>query len=132
MKTAKEWLATGRHIPPFLRDFHDQKDIFKWIWRGIAEARQRNPVDGFDYLAGMTWTGAQVFVIDYFLWFMAVHGYTLQPTYPKRGFASWSESIREMKAEDAAAFRKILDERSSAQCMSANTETPFTSDGGPK
>lgn len=110
-----EWLKTGLYLPRVIRDFHDQKDVFKWIWRRI-EARKGVDPSAASYLAGMTWTGAQVFVVDHFLWWMAMHGYTLQPTRNGRDdYASWDASIRAMKDEDAAAFRKMLDDDAAAR-----------------
>ena len=73
----KEWRDKGLHLPVFMRDFHDQKDLFKAIERlttGIEEEWH------------VPWTKAQVYVIDIFLWFMARHGYTLQKTRAKHTF----------------------------------------------
>ncbi len=64
-----EWLKSGEHLPSFLRDFHDQKDLFK----RVEEMVSRRPIPNGD-----SWIGRHVYVIDYFLWFMARHGYTLQ------------------------------------------------------
>lgn len=110
MTALQDWLKSGDHLPPALRDFHDQKDAFKAVWRVVE--RKRASAEGCRYLDGMTWVAAQVFVIDFFLWWMACHGYTLQKTRRKGvEFADLATTIREMKDEDAAAFRKMLDER---------------------
>ncbi len=110
--TEEQWLADGRYLPAFMRDFHAQKDVFKWVWRRAAASQaKRKAEDGVDCLDGMTWVSAHIFVIDYFLWFMARHGYTLQPIRKEWPQADWAETIREMKDEDAAAFRKMLDSR---------------------
>lgn len=57
----------GKHLPKFMRDFHDQKSLFKGIEHtyGCADPN-------------VSWEQNHIFVIDYFLWFMAQHGYTLQ------------------------------------------------------
>ena len=123
MRTMGKWLSEGLHLPGFLRDFHDQKDVFKWIWRKL-EGRKTKSEEM--YLAGMTWTGAHVFVIDHFLWWMAMHGYTLQRSRSRDDFADWGASIRQMKDEDAAAFRKMLDDEDRKR---AATDSPSTDPG---
>ncbi len=45
----KAWINSGKHLPPFLRDFHDQKDVFKTAFeldqRWIIElAADRTPM----------------------------------------------------------------------------------------
>lgn len=72
MKTEQEWLEDHGYLPPILRDFHDQKDIFKWIWRAVEKARSRVQGNASFPLDGMNEMSAHVFVIDYFLWFMEV------------------------------------------------------------
>ena len=56
-----------------MRDFHDQKDLFKLIHEKIN-------VEGHDYCKQVNWIAGQCYVIDIFLWFMARRGYTLQRT----------------------------------------------------
>lgn len=99
-----QYMSEGRYLPRFLRDFHDQKDVFKWIGRAVLRAKKVGDVDHYD----VNWMNAQVYVIDKFLWFMARHGYTLQPTRAKYPTADWSASIAEMKAEDTAAFKAMI------------------------
>lgn len=57
-------------LPDFMRDFHDQKDLFK----AIHSLYSRNP----DNKIPCNWVDNHVWTIDFFLWFMADHGYTLQ------------------------------------------------------
>jgi len=69
MKTPEEFTESEEHLPDFLRDFHSQKDIFKtihWLYSGKDHAKEISWIDGHCY------------TIDWFLWFMAKHGYTLQ------------------------------------------------------
>lgn len=103
----QQWLDSQGHLPKWFRDFHTQKDVFKWIWRAVV----KNP-GAEEKLAGLDWIKAHVFVIDYFLWFMAKHGYTLQPVKKKDfEFFNWDDAIAQMKDEEAEAFRKMLEER---------------------
>lgn len=56
-------------LPYFMRDFHDQKDLFKSIETLYSKSENKMPGN---------WIDNHVFTIDWFLWFMADHGYTLQ------------------------------------------------------
>lgn len=74
-----KWLSGLEYLPKFMRDFHDQKDIFKAI-HFLYEGDEgdlpppTNPVSG------------HVYVVDWFLWYMASRGYTLQKTRKKIEF----------------------------------------------
>jgi len=64
------WLKSGEYLPEFLRDFHDQKAVFKtmhMLYRD-SEAAPKMP----------NWAQGHQYVIDWFLWYMASRGYTLQ------------------------------------------------------
>lgn len=65
------WMKSGKYLPPILRDFHDQKDLFKSMHQIVN-------VEGHDYAKEVNWMAGQCYVIDIFLWFMARRGYTLQ------------------------------------------------------
>ena len=68
-----QWLKSGEYLPEPLRDFHDQKDVFKAMHQIID-------VKGHDYAKPVDWIAGQCYVIDIFLWFMARRGWTLQRT----------------------------------------------------
>lgn len=57
-------------VPKFMRDFHDQKDLFKAI-HALYSKNEDNKIPG-------NWVDNHIFTIDFFLWFMAQHGYRLQ------------------------------------------------------
>lgn len=69
-----DWMTSGGYLPDFMRDFHDQKDLFKTV----DETAQRSVEKGNNYIEDMSWVAAQVYTVDIFLWVMAKHGYTLQ------------------------------------------------------
>lgn len=71
------WLRSGAYLPAPLRDFHDQKEVFKTLWQRVEKRKSKDPSTA-SYLGSMGWVEAQVLVIDHFLWFMAAHGWTLQ------------------------------------------------------
>lgn len=65
-----QWLESGEYLPDVIRDFQDQKDVFK----EMHYLYQDNP--SADRVPN--WVNGQIYTIDWFLWFMASRGYTLQ------------------------------------------------------
>jgi len=106
--TLAEWLKSGGYLPAPLRDFHDQKDVFKTLWRGTAKRLEADESARM-YLGKLDWVAAQIFTIDHFLHFMAAHGWTLQRS-RARGleFCDLDALIAERKAEEVAVLRQAL------------------------
>lgn len=79
-----KWLKTGKYLPEPMRDFHDQKNLFKSMHflHQDCEGADKNP----------NWVQGHIYIIDFFLWFMASRGYTLQKT-RKKGveFKCWPD-----------------------------------------
>lgn len=67
------WLKSGEYLPPPLRDFHDQKEVFKAMHEIVRE-------DPAAFVKRPTWIEGQCYVIDVFLFFMARRGWTMQRT----------------------------------------------------
>ena len=88
----REWRAEQKHLPEFMRDFHNCKDLFKTIDKFIVcdEGHPANDI---------SWVQAHCCTIDVFLWFMAMHGYTLQRCRAKVPFDDIGERIMQMKQE---------------------------------
>lgn len=86
----KEWLESGDYLPEFLRDFHDQKDVFKAIQEVVEKSKEK----GNHYVKDINFVAAQVYTIDFFLWFMAKHGYTLQRSIKDVEFADLEQWIK--------------------------------------
>ena len=74
-KKLRNWLESGQYLPSFMRDFHDQKDLFKEIHSVYRESEQTGKMPN--------WVDGHCYVVDWFLWFMATRGYTLQKTRKK-------------------------------------------------
>lgn len=89
------WLKEGRHLPSFMRDFHDQKDLFKAIHQTIG-------VHEKDYVKDVTWVMGQIYVIDIFLWWMARRGYTLQRARVDQEFIGIHETIHQQNERRSA------------------------------
>lgn len=108
-KSAEEWLKSGGYLPRFMRDFHAQKDIFKWIARPVQNTKAHAKAEGrMDQLPGFSWVESHIYVVDFFLWYMAKHGYTLQPMRQDYEHASWDESIAAMRAEEGEALAAMF------------------------
>jgi hypothetical protein len=66
----RQWREDAQHLPEFMRDFHDQKNLFKALSSSF-ENSDECPINFRD---------GQIYTIDWFLWFMAIHGYKLTKT----------------------------------------------------
>ena len=91
-----QWLSSGEHLPEFIRDFHDQKDLFRTI------DQLQEPMDCEHHR--ISWPTMHINVIDKFLWFMAKRGYTLQKCRKRVPFDDIHQEIKE--AHTPALFRK--------------------------
>ncbi|MEH3356449.1 hypothetical protein POV16_21760 [Enterobacter kobei] len=97
MDKLSEWLTSGEYLPLFMRDFHDQKDVFRAMHNTITNANDNgNPRDG------------HIYVIDTFLWYMASCGHTLQKSRKDVPFRDMQDDIDRYKSEMTEAFSKIL------------------------
>lgn len=101
--TTATWLKSSAHLPPLLRDFHDQKDLFKAMHEIIN-------LQGNDIARKVDWVTGQVYVIDVFLRFMARRGYTLQRSRAKVPFRDLDHDIQTAREARDAAARKLLAE----------------------
>jgi hypothetical protein len=95
------WLKNGGHLPEVLKDFHDQKDIFKAMHEILAE----NPND---FIKRPSWIEGHCYVTDMFLTFMARRGYTLQRTRKRGKFRDLASDVREHNKRRSAAFASAL------------------------
>lgn len=82
----REFMDSGKYLPPPLRDFHDMKDTFKALHETVS-------VKDNDYCKAIGWVAGQCYVIDIFLWWMALHGYTLQRSRKALPFYDLSETV---------------------------------------
>lgn len=91
-----EWLQSGEYLPAFMRDFHDQKDLFKAIDEVVERGRAKALAgQGLDHLEGVTWVNAHVYTVDFFLWCLARRGWTLQRSRKRLQFADIYEFTSE-------------------------------------
>lgn len=90
----RDWLSTLEYLPTQLRDFHDQKNLFKSMHHLYQ--------DNLSSDTAPNWRDGHIYTIDWFLWFMASRGYTLQKT-RKKGidFSAWPDFDEIMDKERA-------------------------------
>lgn len=105
----KDFLESGKHLPPFLRDFHNQKDVFKTLWCYMDKSSFPKEIQT------LGWVNFHIIIIDIFLWWMAKRGWTLQRSRQKVEFLDVNEDIKKYKDEQTEAFKKFLEERTCAQ-----------------
>lgn len=97
MSDLTEWLQSGEYLPEFMRDFHDQKDVFKAMHNTITNANDNgNARDG------------HIYVVDTFLWYMARCGYALQKSRKQVEFKDINDDIERMRREFSEKFRDML------------------------
>lgn len=93
----------GNYLPLFMRDFHDQKRLFKAIQGQYSERIQEDRL-----LSGLNWVMAHTYVIDLFLWFMALHGYTLQKSRAKEDFYDLDGFLKEFDRKQLELLKMEL------------------------
>ena len=98
-----KWLKSGEYLPSPMRDLHDQKDLFK----SMHHLYQGN--EGSEHVP--SWVSGHIYVIDFFLWFMASRGYTLQKT-RKKG----------IEFKDWPSYRQILSDENPSPCRLVDTK----------
>jgi hypothetical protein len=101
-----------------MRDFHDAKKLFKRLDEIVSNRRKRHFEEN-PYLASMpkemqhvpgciNWVEAQIYVVDFFLWYMGKCGYTLQKTRQKGKYADVEYDLEQFqKRYDEARWAAI-------------------------
>jgi hypothetical protein len=97
----KAWRDEQKHLPEFMRDFHNCKRLFRGISEYIA-------LDEDHPAKEVNWRQAHCYTIDVFLWFMARHGFTLQRSRAKQNFDSLDDVLDELDAERRKAMAALL------------------------
>lgn len=101
-----QWREAGKHLPEFLRDFHDQKAVFSAMHTLMSSAGQVDPVLRDKQV--LSWVEGQIYVIDKFLWFMARHGYTLQKSRANQKFEELQPKIDALAEKRTAMLQEMF------------------------
>lgn len=88
------WRKSGDYLPDFMRDFQDQKDLFKAMQEVVERSNEAN--SGHRALQA-SWTEYHIYTVDIFLWVMAGHGYTLQRSRKPVPFADIFAFVKKAK-----------------------------------
>jgi len=83
----EQWLESGEYLPEFLRDFHDQKNLFKCMHFHFEKGEHAEDMPN--------WRDGHIYTIDWFLWYVARRGYTLQKSRKGVEFQEF-EDIRDL------------------------------------
>lgn len=102
MSNPETYTQDKHYLPDFMKDFHDQKDLFKAIHELYKDNESLKKMP-------QSWVDNHIFVVDYFLWFMGQHGYKLQKV-RKKGveFYDLQATIDQMKGRSVQRFAEIL------------------------
>lgn len=106
MSDVLEWLKAGKYLPAQFRDFHDQKDLFKAIGARVDKAIAKDPGH---HLRDVSWVQSHIYTVDYFLWFMGMHGWTLQRSRAKIDFGDLDEWIAKAAKQREATAIELID-----------------------
>jgi hypothetical protein len=60
----EEWLERSGYLPPFMRDFHDQKLLFQRVDEVVQRKRDEGGMLAKDL---PDWISAHIYVVDFFL-----------------------------------------------------------------
>lgn len=97
----RKWRNDGKYLPEFLRDFHDQKDFFKFLHETMK-------IEEHAYAKDINFVAGQCYVIDCFLYKLAAYGYTLQKSRANQNFDDLEETISQKNKERQNMFHKAL------------------------
>lgn len=107
-----QWRRSGAYLPVFMRDFHDQKDLFKAMQDVVERSNEKH---GGHRALNATWTDYHVYTVDIFLWVLAAHGYTLQRSRQRFGFACIYDFVSAARDRAREAMASIFAARQSRE-----------------
>jgi len=103
MSELSNFIKSEKHLPYFLKDFHDQKDFFKALHKWIQESNNHELIAKCP-----NWVDGHVYTIDLVLAFFALHGYTLQKNKTKINFCDIHDTIARLKQEEIKGLQELL------------------------
>ncbi len=111
-----EKLKNQQFLPAWMRDFHEQKDVFKsfsqWFREALKNHRAKSDMDCLtDALDGLGWVDIHIFMVDYFLYWMATQGYHLQKWNPKCGTYDIHETIAKRRKQELEDLHALISQR---------------------
>lgn len=101
----QKWRDNGKHLPAFLRDFHDQKDFFKFL-------HESTNIQEHGLAKDVNFTQGHAYCIDVFLWVLARHGWTLQRSQSPQNFDNLDDIIAQFNKARSEESWKMLSQSS--------------------
>lgn len=101
------WRKRGDYLPEFMRDFHDQKDLFKALQEVVDRANAKHENSSHRSLSA-SWSEYHIYTVDIFLWVLSAHGYTLQKARRKFAFRDIYEFVKEARDRAQTASAAML------------------------
>lgn len=99
----KRYLESKAWLPDFVVDFHDMKNVFKCIEDAVV--KNRISLGDKEHSNGnINWCDALAYTTDIFLWFMAEHGFTLQPSDTGLEHFSIEETLKEWHKRNSEKY----------------------------
>jgi hypothetical protein len=126
--TMNEWLEEGIYLPKCIRDFHDAKRLFKRIQWLVESAKDEKEDMKYIYAEQIqTWSLNHIYVVDFFLWFMAKRGYTLQKSRMKFNFMDLNDSLSELQEYEGNILKEMFN-ASNKNSKGSPSENSFNKD----
>lgn len=100
-KQLEQWREDKKHLPEFLKDFHDQKDFFKYLHEALR-------LHDHELLKDVSWIQNHVYTMDMLLFVLARYGWTLQRSRAHQNFDDLDSKIKEMNDYKSQQFNNLL------------------------
>lgn len=99
---AGKYRENARHLPVFMRGFHDQKILFNMI-NDLIDSSEKDHI-----LNTVNPYHAHIYTIDYFLFIMFKYGYSLQKSRMKFDFLSIEDDMKDYRNKQHQNFKNML------------------------
>ena len=101
----QKWRSEGKHLPDFLKDFHDQKEFFKFL-------HEFTTIEDHDVVKDINWVEGHCYTIDILLHVLSRFGYTIQHSRSHQNFDDLEKMMNLYKENRNAKFTAILNNSS--------------------
>ena len=115
-------MEDAKYLPPIMRDFHDCKRLFKRIHEVVQNAREcdKGKVEAYYTENLPNWVMAQVYTVDFFLWYMAKCGYTLQRSRKKLPYIDYDADLKAFEDRQLEEMRKFFESERAKDAQERN------------
>ena len=110
-----KWRKDGKHLPDFLKDFHDQKDFFRFL-------HEFTRPDEHEMIKNINFTQSHAYTMDILLWSLSRFGWTLQRNRSNQNFDDLEEFVQVFKDKRNENWKNILLSQTVKKTESDNKE----------